>query len=54
MGDVWIPVKALKDKQEEEDLFVQRQDTISYGSWLYIYTYWSHIYTDLGDTIGKH
>ena len=43
----------ISDKEEEEDFFVQRQDTISYGSWLYIYiyTYWSHVYTDLGDTI---
>jgi len=28
-----------------------------YGSWLYIYidthTYWSHVYTDLGETIGN-
>ena len=23
-------------------------------SCIYIYTYWSHVYTDLGDTIGKH
>ena len=21
---------------------------------IYIYIYWSHVYTDLGDTIGKH
>ena len=42
------------DKEEEEDLFVQILDTISCSSWLYIYTYWSHVYTDLGDTIGKY
>ena len=27
-----------QDKEEEEHLFVQKQDIISYGSWLYIYT----------------
>ena len=45
----------MRDKEEEEEhLFVQRQDVIGHGSWLYVYTYWSHIYTDLGETIGKH
>jgi len=35
-----------KDKEEgEEYLFVQWQDTTSYGSWLYIYT---HTYTHIG------
>ena len=33
------------DKEEEEDLFVQRQNTISYGSWLYIYTHIDHMFT---------
>ena len=33
------------DKEEEEDLFVQRQDIISYGSWLYIYTHIGHMFT---------
>ena len=42
------------DKEEEEHLFVQRQDVIGYDSWLYVYTYWSHVYTDLGETIEKH
>ena len=28
----------IRDKEEEEEgLFVQKQDTISYDSWLYIY-----------------
>ena len=34
-----------QDKEEEEDLFVQRQGTISYGSWLYIYTHIGHMFT---------
>ena len=35
-----------QDKEEEEEhLFVQKQDTISYGSWLYIYTYIGHMFT---------
>ena len=35
-----------QDKEEEEEyLFVQRQNTISYSSWLYIYTHIGHMFT---------
>ena len=37
---------SYRDEEEkEEHLFVQRQNTISYGSWLYIYTHIGHMFT---------
>ena len=57
-ASVWVEVREDEEKildmvqellwyqdKEEEDLFVQRQDTISYGSWLYIYTYVGRMFT---------
>ena len=35
-----------QDEEEgEEYLFMQWQDTTSYGSWLYIYTHIGHMFT---------
>jgi len=37
---------TIQDKEEEEKyLFVQRQDTVSYDSLLYIYTHIGHMFT---------